>query len=68
MKYVIHGAINQAKIPGASIKYKLIGKDQINAINIRYFLFMKEEMIAKQAGRHNITNVLPAISSELEAV
>jgi len=68
MKYVIQGAINQAKIPGVSITYKLIGNDQTNAINMRVFLFMKEEMIAKQAGRHNVTNVLVATPSELEPV
>jgi len=68
MRYEIHGAINQANIPGVSITYKLIGKDQINAINMRYFLFMNEETIAKHAGRHNVTNVVVAISSEPERV
>jgi UDP-N-acetylmuramyl pentapeptide synthase len=35
---------------------------------MRYFLCIKEEIIAKQAGKHNIANVLAAIASEFEVV
>jgi UDP-N-acetylmuramyl pentapeptide synthase len=35
---------------------------------MRYFLYIKEEIIAKQAGRHNIANVLAAIASEVEVL
>lgn len=36
---------NKAKIPGVPIKYKLIGSDHRNAINIKNFFEVKEEMI-----------------------
>lgn len=54
---------NKAKIPGVPIKYKLIGSDHRNAINIKNFFEVKEEMIAKQAGRNNIRNVITAKSA-----
>lgn len=37
--------------------YKLIGNDHMKAININNFLDIKEEMIAKHAGRHSMINV-----------
>jgi hypothetical protein len=48
---------NIANMLGVIATYKLIGNDHINAININTFLDFKEEMIAKQAGRHSMINV-----------
>lgn len=42
---------------GVMATYKLIGNDHMNAININNFLDIKEEMIAKQAGRHSMINI-----------
>lgn len=53
---------NKAKIPGVPIKYKLIGSDHRNAINIKNFFEVKEAMMAKQEGRNNIRNVITADS------
>ena len=39
------------------VTYKLIGNDHMKAININVFFDIKEEMIAKQAGRHNMKKV-----------
>lgn len=59
-------APNNAKSPGVSTKYKLIGKDHKNAINMRKFLEVREAAIAKQAGRNNIKNVLTIDSNSDE--
>ena len=37
--------------------YKLIDSDHMKTININDFLNIKEEMIAKHAGRHSMINV-----------
>ena len=42
---------------GVIVTYKLIGNDHMKAININTFLDIKEESIAKQAGRHNMIKV-----------
>jgi hypothetical protein len=39
------------------VTYKLIGNDHMKAINMNIFLDFKEDMIAKQAGRHSIIKV-----------
>jgi hypothetical protein len=58
---------NNAKIPGVPIKYKLIGSDQRNAINIKKFLDVKVAKMAKHEGRNNIKKVVTAESgSEVE--
>jgi hypothetical protein len=63
IKYEILVTPNKANIPGVPIKYKLIGNDHKNAINIKNFFDVKEEMIAKLAGRNNIRNVITAKSA-----
>lgn len=50
-------APNKAKIPGVRTKYRLKGNDHTKAININDCLDIREEKIAKQAGRNNIKNV-----------
>jgi hypothetical protein len=55
---------NKAKGPGVA-RYKLIGNDQKNAININTFLAVKEEKIAKQAGRNDIMKVLIIVSEPI---
>ena len=42
---------------GVIVTYKLIGNDHIKAININTFLEIKEEIIAKQAGRQSMINI-----------
>jgi spore maturation protein CgeB len=48
---------NKANRPGVKTTYKLIGKDHIKERNIKICLDFKAEIIAKQAGRPNMTNV-----------
>lgn len=48
---------NKANILGVIVTYTLTGNDQIKAININVFLRFKDEMIAKQAGRHSMKKV-----------
>jgi hypothetical protein len=54
----MHVAPNKAKIPGVRTKYKLNGNDHTKAISINNCLYVIEAMIAKQAGRNNIKNVV----------
>lgn len=49
---------NKAKMLGVKNKYILIGNDHKNTINIKNILDVNEAMIAKQAGRNNMKNVL----------
>lgn len=42
---------------GVMATYKLIGNDHMKAINMNNFLVIKEEVMAKQAGRHSMINV-----------
>ena len=49
-------------MPGVKTRYKLNGNDQIKAINMNVCLDVKEEMIAKQAGKNNIRNEMIIVS------
>ncbi|WP_430786988.1 hypothetical protein VBD025_15275 [Virgibacillus flavescens] len=49
---------NKIKILGVKTKYKLMGNDHKNDISIKKFLDVKEAIIARQAGRNNIKNVI----------
>lgn len=59
---------NKANMLGVIVTYRLIGNDHMKAININNFLDFKEEMIAKQAGRHSMIKVfnMGSISVALE--
>lgn len=55
-------------MPGVMAIYKLIGNAHRKAINIKSFLDIIDEVIAKQAGRNNMMNVfiMGSISTAFE--
>ncbi|WP_171652388.1 hypothetical protein [Paenibacillus foliorum] len=62
IKYAREFTPKRANIPGVRVKYRLTGIDQINETIINALCWRIAERIAKQAGRHNIMNVIRAAS------